>query len=121
MAPEYAKAAQKLEEMKSEIKLAKVDATIEQELAEKHNVRGYPTLKFYRKGSVIEYNGGRQADDIVNWVLKKTGPAAKNLESVDDVKTFVDDHDVSVIGFFKVIYSKKYPMNWISQILPFPL
>lgn len=99
--PEYASAAKKLEELKSEVKLAKVDATIETELAEKHNVRGYPTLKFYRKGSVIEYNGGRKSDDIVNWVLKKTGPAAKALDSVDDAKAFIDKHDVVIIGFFK--------------------
>lgn len=101
LAPEYVKAAKKLEEMKSEIKLVKVDATVETELAEKHKVSGYPTLKFYRKGSVIDYNGGRNADDIVNWVLKKTGPAAKELKSVIEAKSFIDDHDVSIIGFFK--------------------
>lgn len=104
LAPEYVKAAEKLEELKSDIKLAKVDATVQQELAEQHNVRGYPTLKFYRKGSVIEYGGGRSADEIVSWVLKKTGPAAKDLQSVDDAKAFVDGHNVAIVGFFKVIY-----------------
>ena len=57
LAPEYAKAAQKLTELKSDIKLAKVDATVETKLAEKYEVQGFPTIKFWKKGKVVEYNG----------------------------------------------------------------
>lgn len=102
MAPEYAKAAKKLEEANSPIKLGKIDATVETELTEKHLVRGYPTLKFYRKGVQIEYTGGRNANEIVNWLLKKTGPPAKDLPTVDEAKAFIDAHKVAIIGFFKV-------------------
>lgn len=59
MAPEYAKAAKALEDQKSDIKLAKVDATEEAELAEQHGVRGYPTLKFFRRGTPVDYNGNK--------------------------------------------------------------
>lgn len=83
------------------MKLAKVDATIETELAEQHKVRGYPTIKFFKKGVMIEYSGGRKADDIISWVSKKTGPPAKPLTSVDEVKSFTDANTVAVVGFFK--------------------
>uniref|UniRef100_A0A224XLV7 protein disulfide-isomerase n=1 Tax=Panstrongylus lignarius TaxID=156445 RepID=A0A224XLV7_9HEMI len=101
LAPQYAKAAGKLAELNSHIKLAKIDATEETELAEKFNIRGYPTIKFFRKGQPIEYTGDRRADDIVNWLLKKTGQPAKVLSKIDELKTFIDENPVVVIGYFK--------------------
>ena len=65
MAPEYAQAAQELAESGSSIKLAKVDATAETEIAEKLEIRGYPTLKFYRNGQPIEFTG--KPPTVVYW------------------------------------------------------
>ncbi|XP_055704718.1 protein disulfide-isomerase isoform X2 [Phlebotomus papatasi] len=101
LAPEYAKAAQTLAERESNIKLAKVDATEETELGEEHGVRGYPTLKFYRKGSIIDYTGGRKTDDILTWLAKKTGPVAVELETVEAAEKLLEDNQVVVVGFFK--------------------
>ncbi|XP_033330377.1 protein disulfide isomerase [Megalopta genalis] len=101
LAPEYAKAAKKLQEINSPVKLAKIDATVETELAEKHNVNGYPTLKFVRRGLFIQYTGTRNADDIVYWVTLKIGPPAKDLTTVDEAKSFLEAHNVAIVGFFK--------------------
>lgn len=47
------------------------------------------------------FSGGRQADDIVTWLLKKTGPPAKDLSSVEVAKEFIEANNVAVVGFFK--------------------
>ncbi len=101
LAPAYAAAAKQLAESGSDIKLASVDATIEQDLAQRYDVKGYPTLKFFSDGTTLEYTGGRAQDDIISWLKKKTGPAADDLKTVDDLNKLKESSDVVVIGAFK--------------------
>jgi protein disulfide-isomerase A1 len=69
---------------------------VEEELAEKYAVRGFPSLKWFRRGVVSEYSGGRTEKTIVEWVKKKTGPSAKTLSSREQVEEFTEGHDVSL-------------------------
>lgn len=101
LAPEYAKAAKALKDSGSEIKLGKVDATEESELGERFQVRGYPTIKFFRSGKPVDFTGGRTGDEIVTWLNKKTGPPAANVETVEAAKAGIDKQDVTIVGFFK--------------------
>lgn len=103
--PEYAKAAGKLKEEKSEIKLAKVDATVESKLAEKFKVEGFPTIKFFKDGKASDFQGGRTSEEIVTWLKKKTGPPAQTLATSDETKAFIDARSVAVIGFFADVES----------------
>jgi protein disulfide-isomerase A1 len=102
LTPAYAAAAKQLLESGSDIKLGSVDATIEQDLAQKYDVKGYPTLKFFSDGTTLEYTGGRTEDDIISWLKKKTGPAAEDLKTVDDLNKLRQASDVIVIGAFTV-------------------
>jgi protein disulfide-isomerase A1 len=101
LAPEYSKAADQLKEAGSSIKLAKVDATEQDEIAQKFNVKGYPTLKFFREGKPVDYNGGRDANSIVQWVERKTQPPYQLINNVEEAKKFQKDNQVCVLGFFK--------------------
>jgi len=104
LAPEYAKAAKLLKEEGSEIRLAKVDATVESELAQKFSVSGYPTIKLIRGADKdpIEFTAGRMAEDFVTWLKKKTGPPAESVDSVEAAKALTANNEVVVFGFFKV-------------------
>ena len=48
-----------LAEKDSAIVLGKLDATEHASVSEQFEVRGYPTLKFFKGGKAGEYGGGR--------------------------------------------------------------
>jgi len=106
LAPEWAKAAGALNAEGSDIRLGKVDATVQAELGERFKIRGYPTIKFFVEGNAVEYAGGRSADEIVAWVKKKSGPAAATLSTSDELKKFQSDNEVGVLGLFKDLESE---------------
>lgn len=45
---------------------------------------------------------GREAEDIVNWLKKRTGPAATTLPDGAAAEALLESSEVTVIGFFKV-------------------
>jgi protein disulfide-isomerase A1 len=100
LAPEYETAADKLKEQGSAIKLAKVECTVEKELAERFGIQGFPTLKWFRNGQFTEFNGPREAEGIVGWVLKKSGPATHTITTKAQLDAHVEKSN-AVIGFFE--------------------
>jgi len=103
--PELVKAAQQLKEKDSPIKIAKVNGPDEEALLTKMEVKGYPTLFFYRDGEPIPYEGGRMANEMVEWVEKKIGPPAEVLATAESVKDFIDNAEVAIVGFFSDLES----------------
>ncbi|XP_028289856.1 protein disulfide-isomerase A4 [Gouania willdenowi] len=97
LAPEYEKAAKMLSQRSPPIPLAKVDSTVESELASRYDVTGYPTLKIFRRGKVFEYNGPREKDGIVDYMSEQAGPPSKQVQAVKQVQELIKDGDDAVI------------------------
>lgn len=78
MKPQFAEAAQRVLNDKIGA-LGVVDATIHESLAQQFDIKGFPTLKHFQKGTFkVDYNGKRTADDIHKFM--KTNAAKKKDE-----------------------------------------
>jgi len=79
LAPHYETASEKVPDG---IKLAEVDVTEEESLGSRFEIRGYPTLKFFRDGVAEEYSGGRTSETIVEWIESMVADAVTKMDSV---------------------------------------
>jgi len=104
LTPEYAKAAGALKSNEPVVRLAKVDATVEPDLASRFGVSGYPTLKVFRSGSASEYKGPRDADGIVAYMKKQAAPSITTIKTVADLEKFIAEE--AGVVFFGDVSSK---------------
>ncbi|KAG0031740.1 hypothetical protein BGZ81_000681 [Podila clonocystis] len=73
LAPTYETVAQDFVSEKNVV-IAKVDATEEKDVADRYDIKGFPTIKFFAAdGSVSDYEGGRSEQDFVEFINKKVG------------------------------------------------
>ena len=81
--------------------LAKVDANEEanKPLATEFEVQGFPTIKILRNGGkqAQEYKGPREADGIVDYLKKQSGPASAEIKSVEDASRLIDDKKIFIV------------------------
>ncbi|XP_068178286.1 protein disulfide-isomerase A2 [Antennarius striatus] len=107
--PAYAEAAGRLKAGEPVIRLAKVDATEEMELAEEFSITGFPMLKLFINGErkqPIDFTGRRSSDAIITWLKRRTGPGVPVLDSVESAARFIDSHNIAVVGFFDDLESE---------------
>jgi len=99
--PKFSEAADKAE---GKYVLAKVDCTLEnaKDLCQEYGVRGYPTVKFFKKGAPQDYTGPRETDGIISWLDKKTGPSVVTLKNEAEVSSFLASNKagLAVVGYF---------------------
>jgi len=105
LAPHWAQAAS---EMKGKVKLGALDATVHSSKSSEYGVQGFPTIKYFGPGkkdknSVEDYDGGRTASDIINWLNDKLTeavdpPEIKQIVSAGSMKEGCEDHPLCVIA-----------------------
>uniref|UniRef100_A0A7N0TR13 Protein disulfide-isomerase n=1 Tax=Kalanchoe fedtschenkoi TaxID=63787 RepID=A0A7N0TR13_KALFE len=110
--PEYEKAAEELSIYEPKVVLAKVDANEEENrpLASEYDVKGFPTLKIIRNGgkSVQDYKGPRDAEGIVEYLKKQSGPASTEIKSPEDASNLIADKKVVIVGVFPELSGEEY-------------
>jgi len=87
--------------------IAKIDCTVDNDLCSKFEVKGYPTIFFFKNGNKKEYDGPRNTDGIVNWLDKHSGPIATHITTSEQLQEFAPKTS-SAIGFFKNEESNLY-------------
>lgn len=82
--------------------LAKIDASEESNkgIANEYKIQGFPTIKILRNGgkSIQDYNGPREADGIVSYVKKQSGPASAEIKAVADAAEVVGEKNVVAVS-----------------------
>jgi len=95
--PEYESLAQTYSKLP--VKIVAVDADKHRDLGSRFGVTGFPTIKFFPAGSTEpeDYNGGRQAADMADFINRKTGLKAKVKTAPSAVVTLDDSNFDSVV------------------------
>ncbi|VDN99215.1 unnamed protein product [Rodentolepis nana] len=99
--PEWRKAA---EQLRGKVKVGTVDATVYEKLGQRYQIRGFPTIKYFKSGEVVDYERGRSAEDIVAFGLEKHAlngppPEVKEITSNSILHEACDEKQLCVIGF----------------------
>lgn len=92
LGPEFSQAADSLKESNPAIKLAQIDCTEDEPLCSQFGIRGYPTLKVFRgTENIDDYEGSREAEGIVEYMIKQSLPSVQVPESVEDVLSLIEE------------------------------
>lgn len=98
LAPHYVEAAKILHE-EFEIPIAQIDCTENQDLCMEQGIKGYPSLKVFKKNGevVTEYQGQRTKDAIVQFMKKQALPAVSQFTNTTALNDFLEKQQENVV------------------------
>ena len=114
---EFKKTSLKLKD--NNINIAKVDMQFNKNISYKTILTGFPTIKLFSKNKTILFDREITEQELVSFVLKKTGRAVKELNTIDESEKFIKEHNVSIIYFGKDINLIKFYKNLAEKIAEF--
>lgn len=93
LAPEYEQAATSLKNQSVEATLAKIDCIDNQDICTEHGVGGFPTIYVFENGKKSgQYQGPRKADDISQYMIKRSLPVVTDLKDGKDVEAWLSEN-----------------------------
>jgi protein disulfide-isomerase-like protein len=96
------------------IKFGAVDCTKEQYLCQKYNVKGYPTLKAIVSGKAKEYQGPREADDMLEFVVRLKDSKGTKGGSSKCSSSLLDADKKEVVALCSSHFpDRKSKNNWV--------
>uniref|UniRef100_G3P4Z2 Protein disulfide-isomerase A6 n=1 Tax=Gasterosteus aculeatus aculeatus TaxID=481459 RepID=G3P4Z2_GASAC len=103
--PEWAAAASAVKEQtKGKVRLGAVDATVHQAVSSRYGIRGFPTIKIFRKGEEPEdFQGGRSRGDIIERAMDlfsdhAAAPELLEILNKDVLQKTCEDSQLCVIA-----------------------
>lgn len=100
--PEYTQVGEAFAKEK-EVVIAKVDADNHKDLGSRFDIHGFPTIKFFPKGSTEgkPYESGRTAEDIIAWINREAGTRVVLKKAPSSVVVLTDEN------FEKIVMDEK--------------
>jgi protein disulfide-isomerase A6 len=94
MAPAYEEVATAFARYSKDVVIAEVDCDQHRDIGSRYGVSGFPTLKYFPKGSTtpLDYSSGRSAEDILKYVNEKAGLSARLQVAPSDVVVLTEDN-----------------------------
>lgn len=98
-----------MKDAENPVAFAKIDATIEQALAQEYSIEGYPTLKIFHKNSEkpIDYDGPREpasaiVDYLKDYAQPTWAPPPSNVVVLtkENFTDFVSNEELTLVEFY---------------------
>eukprot|EP01029_Cantina_marsupialis_P021019 TRINITY_DN499_c0_g1_i1.p1 TRINITY_DN499_c0_g1~~TRINITY_DN499_c0_g1_i1.p1 ORF type:complete len:346 (-),score=120.56 TRINITY_DN499_c0_g1_i1:80-1117(-) len=107
LAPVFEELAQTYSKDKA-VLISEVNCDDHQALCQEHGIKGYPTLKYFPKGSETaeDYNGGRDLIDFVTFINEKTGLKRRVHKTPTPVVELRPDNFDSIVIPEKTVFVK---------------
>lgn len=123
---QYAKAATELKSHDPPIVLAKLDVNSEENkpLASEYGIKGFPTIKIFKKGGgiVSDYKGPRDAAGIIAHLKQLVGPPSVEITSAKEAEELVNKSQLTVVNpqqpdLMSIVCAVFRMPRWINYLL----
>uniref|UniRef100_A0A0G4HXC2 Thioredoxin domain-containing protein n=1 Tax=Chromera velia CCMP2878 TaxID=1169474 RepID=A0A0G4HXC2_9ALVE len=113
--PEFQEAAQRLRHHDPPVHLVKIDASADSHAQDKYEISEFPTLRFFVDGIGHEYQGGRTAAKIIQWVNAYLDREIE-IKTPEQAEDFVHHRVASALAIFSPSSSSKKGTGEASEL-----